>query len=126
MVQKTVSPKCRVVLLGDDEFDGSRLRKQCKELQWEFVLRTSVDRQMGCGGETASLRDLTPEASCELVFVEDACEGDNAILWLGKGYSKPVPLLTNMELGKMTWEYYRRRFKIETLLKQMKSAGFNL
>lgn len=126
MVQKIVPSKCRVVLLGDGEFDGSKLRKQCKDLQWEFVLRTSIDRQVDCGGETANLGDLSPAAPCELVFVADACEGDNAVLWHGKGYSKPVPLLTNMELGEMACQYYRRRFKIETLFKQMKSAGFNL
>ena len=126
MVQKIVPSKCRVVLLGDGEFDSSTLRKQYKDQQWEFVLRTSIDRQVDCGGETANLGDLCPAAPCELVFVEDACEGDNAVLWHGKGYSNPVQLFTNMELGEMASEYCRRRFKIETLFKQMKSADFNL
>jgi hypothetical protein len=127
VVQKIIPSKCRVVLLGDGEFDGSRLRKQCnEELKWEFVLRTSLDRQVDCEGEIANLGDLYPAGLCEVVFVHDACGGDNALLWLGKGHLSPVPLLTNMELGEMACEYYRKRFKIETLFKQMKSAGFNL
>ena len=31
-----------------------------------------------------------------------------------------------MDVGQMACEYYRRRFKIETLFKQLKSAGFHL
>jgi hypothetical protein len=71
------------------------------------------------------LIDLSPAAPCELFFFEDACEGDKAVLWHRKVYSNPAPLLTNMELGEMACEYYRRHFKIETLFKQMKSAGIN-
>ena len=37
----TIIPSdCRVVLLGDGEFDGQKLRAKCKYLKWEFVLRT--------------------------------------------------------------------------------------
>ena len=46
---------CRVVLLGDGEFDGMRLRNQCKSWGWEFVLRTALDRLVDCGGEQAKL-----------------------------------------------------------------------
>lgn len=58
--------------------------------------------------------------------MQDACQGDNALLWLGKEFEDPIPLLTNMDLGEMACEYYRKRFLIETLFKQMKSGGFNL
>ena len=33
---------CRVVLLGDGEFDGQKLRACCRAMNWEFVLRTSL------------------------------------------------------------------------------------
>lgn len=117
---------CRVVLLGDGEFDGERLRRQCNEWGWEFVLRTCLDRKVDCGGETAHLGTLCPAKGEEAVFLPDACQGDNAVLWWAKDFENPVPLLTNMDLGQMACEYYRRRFKIETLFKQMKSAGFHL
>jgi hypothetical protein len=58
--------------------------------------------------------------------LEDASQGDHAILWRGKSLADPIPLLTNMDLGTMACRYYRKRFKIENLFKSMKSAGFNL
>ena len=124
----TIIPSdCRSVLLGDGEFDGQKLRAKCKDLKWEFVLRTSTDRKVDCGGgEIANLGDLSPIMGSSIVFIEDAVQGDNAILWYGKGYEKPIPLLTNMDLGEMACRYYKRRFEIELLFKQLKSAGFNI
>jgi len=126
VVEKIIPVDCRIVFLGDGEFDGLKLRQCCKKLKWEFVLRTSVDRKVDCGGEVAHLGSLSPPPGSETVFLKDACDGDNAIYWLGKGYENPVLLLTNMDLGEMACDYYRRRFKIETLFKQLKSAGFGL
>ncbi len=60
------------------------------------------------------------------VAIEDACLGSHAVLWKGKNFQDPIALLTNMELGPMACQYYRRRFKIETMFKQFKSAGFQL
>lgn len=117
---------CRVVLLGDGEFDGERLRSQCKAWKWEFVLRTSLGRKVDCGGEAAQLGRLCPGKGQQSVFLEGACQGDNAVLWWAKDFEHPIPLLTNMDLGQMACEYYRRRFKVETLFKQLKSAGFHL
>jgi len=53
VVKKTIPPSCRAVFLGDGEFDGLKLRRACKNFKWEFVLRTSVDRKVDCGGEIA-------------------------------------------------------------------------
>lgn len=125
-IKAIVPINCRIVLLGDGEFDGSKLRACCREWGWEFVLRTSTDRNIDCGTEIGHLGSLYPDKYSEVVFVEDACEGDNAILWQAKGFDSPIPLLTNMDLGEMACAYYRHRFKIETLFKQFKSAGFQL
>jgi hypothetical protein len=123
----TILPdNCRKVLLGDGEFDGLRLRNACKSMNWEFVLRTSKDRKIDDGVEVMKLGELYPNDNEEIVFVQDACNGDNAILWKGTAYRDPIPLLTNMDLGGMACEYYRRRFKIETLFKTLKSDYFNL
>ncbi|MEG3979017.1 hypothetical protein QT970_31035 [Microcoleus sp. herbarium8] len=117
---------CRVVLLGDGEFDGQRLRACCQAMNWEYVLRTSMDALVDCGGETAHVGELCPEPGHQQVFLPHACQGDNAVLWWGTGHERPVPLLTNMDLGQMACHYYCRRFTIETLFKHFKSAGFQL
>ena len=118
---------CRVVVLGDGEFDGAQLRAYCQELGWEYVLRTSLDRQVDFGGESARIDTLAPLLDKRrVVFVENGCNDSHAILWRGKGFKDPIPLLTNMEVGEMACKYYKKRFKIETLFKQLKSAGFQL
>ncbi|MEZ4987418.1 MAG: hypothetical protein R2795_20630 [Saprospiraceae bacterium] len=58
--------------------------------------------------------------------MEFACGISHAILWKDRGFNDPIPLLTNMDLGEMACRYYKRRFKIETMFKQLKSAGFQL
>lgn len=121
------SGQFRVVLLGDGEFDGQSLRELCWDNNWEFVLRTSLDRRVDVGGETARIDSLLPLLDSQrIVFIENGCGRDNALLWKDKGFKDPIPLLTNMDLGAMACRYYRYRFKIETMFKQMKSAGFHL
>ncbi|MCR9101255.1 MAG: transposase [bacterium] len=118
---------CRVVVLGDGEFDGAQLRAYCQEQGWEYVLWTYLDRQVDFGGESARIDTLAPLLDKRrVVFVENGCNDSHAILWRGKGFKDPIPLLTNMEVGEMACKYYKKRFKIETLFKQLKSAGFQL
>lgn len=118
---------CRVVLLGDGEFDGAQLRSYCQEQGWEYVLRTSLNRQTDFGGESGRIDKLLSLLhDRQMVFLEYGCNTSHAVLWKGKSFEQPIPLLTNMELGEMACEYYKRRFKIETLFKQLKSAGFQL
>lgn len=123
---------CRVVLLGDGEFDGFYLRDLCKRNYWEFVLRTSCDRLIDCGGERAAISTLKPSSTGHArpghaqVFVEDALDGINAVWWHNERYDSPIYLLTNMDVGQMACLYYKKRFEIECMFKQMKSKGFNI
>lgn len=125
LTQKLLPLNCRIILLGDGEFDGKKLRDKCKKFNWEYVLRTSKDRKINCGGEIAQIGTLASE-TYGVVFIEYALNGDNALIWHKKGYPQPIPLITNMELGEMATKYYALRFKIELLFKQLKSAGFNV
>lgn len=117
---------CRKVFLGDGEFDGRQLRQWCAKQGWEFVVRTACDRVVDCGGETARMDSLCPPKGARTVFLSDAVPGANAVCWHGKGFENPIFLLTNMELGSMACAYYRKRFKIETMFKNLKSKGFQL
>jgi hypothetical protein len=117
----------RIVLLGDGEFDGQEVRNHCRQNGWEFVLRTAIDRIIDCGGgEMDRIDTLEPLEGEEIVFVQKACQEDNAIWWKGKGFDAAIPLLTNMDLGEMACAYYKKRFKIESLFKQFKSQGFKI
>jgi hypothetical protein len=117
-------PGCKVVLLGDGEFDGHALQQLCTDNHWSFVLRTSCDRQIDFNGETARFDSI--RTSRRIFFIPDALPLAHAVYWHGKKHVKPLFLLTNFELGQDACDYYRRRFKIETLFKHLKSAGFYL
>ncbi|HRI60466.1 MAG TPA: transposase [Saprospiraceae bacterium] len=115
---------CRLVLLGDGEFDGQGLRQWCVDNHWLFVVRTSSDRLIDFDGEVARFDSIQTTRS--ICFIEGALPLANAVYWRGKGHSKPILLLTNLELGHEACQYYKRRFRIETLFKHLKSAGFYL
>lgn len=120
-----ICPKgCRLVLLGDGEFDGQNLRQWCCDQQWIFVVRTSSDRQIDFNGEVARFDSIQTTRS--ICFIPDALPRANAVYWRGKGHSKPLFLLTNMDLGYEACHYCKLRFKIETLFKHLKSGGFYL
>lgn len=126
VVASVIPSGCRVVLLGDGEFDGKRLCARCEELHWEFVLRTSLDRKIEDHDELLPIRKLSILPGQEIAFIQSALHGYNALLWHYQKYEHPIPLLTNMDLGEMACAYYERRFKIELMFKQFKSAGFNI
>lgn len=117
---------CRVVFLGDGEFDGQQLRSSLNAFRWEFVLRTSKDRKIFCDDEVCRFDKMNVIKGGGCIFIPSACEGDNAVAKWEKAYSDPIYLLTNMELGAMACKYYKRRFKIEAMFKQFKSAGFDI
>lgn len=126
VVASVIPSSCRVVLLGDGEFDGTRLCARCEERHWEFVLRTSLNRKIEDHNEILPIRKLTTLPGQEIIFIKSALHGYNAILWHYQEHEHPIPLLTNMDLGEMACIYYERRFKIELMFKQFKSAGFNV
>lgn len=121
-----VPEQCRIVVLGDGEFDGQGLLGFCASHGWEFVVRTASDRKIDCGGESASISELCPAPGETFVFAPNAIDGIHAVYWHEKRFEKPIFLLTNMELAQMACRYYKKRFKIETMFKQLKSGGFQL
>jgi Transposase DDE domain len=124
---RTILPKnCRFVLLGDGEFDGKRLRALCDEAGFEYVLRTSTDRQVNDGVENCRFDQIAPPEGHEVWFLASATESSNGVVWHGAGHENPIYLLTNLDLGEMACEYYKRRFKIESMFKLFKSRGFLL
>ena len=117
---------CRVVFLGDGEFSGSRLVEAAQRLGWQYALRTKLNRSVDFGGETAPIGQACVPKGYKSLFIPNALPYSNAVLWHEKRFDKPIPLLTNMEVGWMACLYYRKRFSIETMFSDIKSRGFNL
>lgn len=116
----------RIIILGDGEFDGDKWVKFIESKKWEYVLRTSLDRKVSNNGDTFPLSLLPIDAYSDCGFALFGVNNSHAILWKGKHYKEPIPLITNMEVAKMACRYYKQRFAIETLFKDIKSNGFNI
>ncbi len=124
MIYPLCPPSCRVVLLGDGEFDSKHLMTWCLQRGWSFVLRTCADRRVNFGGRKGRFDSLKTRR--RVVFIPQALRWANGVYWLGKGYSRAIFLLTNMASAQEACRYYKRRFKIESMFKHLKSRGFHL
>ena len=87
MIAPICPPGRRMVLLGDGEFDGEGLMKWRFDNNWEFVVRTSSDRLIDFGGETARFDSLRTTHS--ICFIPNALRLANAVFWHAKSYKKP-------------------------------------
>jgi hypothetical protein len=118
--------KERIVILGDGEFDGEEWVKFIESKKWDYVFRTSLNRKVSNNGDIFPISKLPVDAYLECGFALFGINSSHAILWKGKHYKDPIPLITNIEVAKMACRYYKKRFAIETLFKDIKSNGFNI
>ena len=133
-VEKLISDfsnEYKVLVLGDGEFDGAKwiesiAKKGTTQNPWQYVMRTALDRKVNQNGELYPIREMDIDPYQKCGFVLHGFNQSHAILWKEKGYTSPIPLMTNIEVARMACLYYRRRFAIETLFKDYKSNGFNI
>jgi len=126
-VKEIIPEGSRNILLGDGEFDGKKLREKLQKTGFEYVLRTSKDKLIKNECDEADrFENQTHGFENGQYLFENACENSHAVYWKSKKYNNPIYLLTNLEVAGLACAYYKKRFKIELLFKQLKSAGFNL
>ncbi len=122
-----------VVLLGDGEFDGTRLQQVVQDAGWSYVCRTGCHMTASWDGETFRLDTLgsciKPGTLVELSEVLFTREEYGPIMLLccwAKGYQEPLYLVTNMTSAEEACRMYAKRFRIETFFSDQKSRGFHL
>jgi hypothetical protein len=123
----------RVVLLGDGEFDGTRLQQTVQAYHWSYVVRTGSHITVEWDGEHFRCE---PVAACikpgTLVVLRDVRvteEGYGPLMLLccwARGYKDPLYLLTNMDSADEACHWYTKRFRIETFFSDQKSRGFHV
>ena len=135
LFQGMVPDKCRIILLGDGEFDGNDVQQSCKEFGWDYVFKTAKDTliadnvQMQHAGRFDS---IAPSPGCCSFFMPDVyftAQGFgtvNAVYWHDRRYQHPLYLLTNLDCAAEAEYFYRRRYRIETFFGDIKSRGFNI
>jgi hypothetical protein len=132
-MHKLIPAGARVVLLGDGEFDGTRLQHRVQEYHWAYVVRTGSNITVVWDGERFRCDTvgacIKPGTLVELtdVRVTEAAYGPLMLIccW-AKGYKEPLYLITNMTSADEACRLYEKRFRIETFFSDQKSRGFQL
>jgi len=123
----------QVVLLGDGEFDGTRLQQTLQQAGWSYACRTATSTVAMWEGETFRLDALgaclKPGRLIELKEVHCTREAYGPIMVLccwAKGYHEPLYLVSNMATAEEACRLYEKRFRIETFFSDQKSRGFHI
>jgi hypothetical protein len=123
----------RVVLLGDGEFDGTRLQQTVQAYHWSYVVRTGNHITVEWDGEHFRCETVAvcikPGTLVVLRDVRVTEEGYGPLMLLccwARGYKDPLYLLTNMDSADEACHVYTKRFRIETFFSDQKSRGFHV
>lgn len=135
LLDSLLEAPCRIVLLGDGEFDSAALQQTCLARGWSYVLKTAKDTLIADNPEmedASFFGHLAPGKGEKSLFLPDvyvfkqAFGTVNALYWHEPKYAEPLFLLTNLEYAPQAATYYRKRYHIETFFGDIKSRGFNI
>jgi hypothetical protein len=120
-----------IVFLGDGEFDGVDLLSTLHKLGWDYVCRTAKNVLLTEEGERFQPTDLmlTPGDQIELPEVGFTAAEYGPVLvgivW-EVPWKEPLILVSNLDFLEEAYDWYQRRFRIETFFSDQKSRGFYL
>lgn len=131
MVHKLVGGASRVVVLGDGEFDGTRLLARITSLGWHYVARTAKSSQLKDGDLGLNFEQLGVGpggmvAVAGALFTAQAYGPLLAVAVWDSRYENPLYVVSNLSEADTAVEYYRLRFRIECFFSDTKSRGFRL
>jgi DDE family transposase len=132
-VKQRIPAEAQVVLLGDGEFDGTRLQHTVQEYHWAYVVRTGSNiivvwdgDRFRCDTVAACIKPGTLVTLTDVRVTEDAYGPVMLLCCWAKGYKAPLYLVTNMTSADEACHLYTKRFRIETFFSDQKSRGFAL
>jgi hypothetical protein len=132
-VQDLIPAGAQVVLLGDGEFDGTRLQHTVQTYRWSYVVRTGShitvvwdSERFRCETVGACIKPGTLVELRDVRVTEEAYGPLMLLCCWAKGYKDPLSLVTNMASAEEACRLYTKRFRIETFFSDQKSRGFHL
>ena len=130
-VQAIIPQGTAVICLGDGEFDGADWLETISGYGWEYACRTANNAILYENEDEFTFKDICPEQGgiTEISGIEFTRKRSivvRAVVYWGKKYSDPIYLVTNLPTGGEAVNWYRKRFRIETLFSDLKGRGFNL
>lgn len=130
-LQAVIPDTAQVVLLGDGEFDGTQLQAAIRRAGWDYVCRTGVNITIYAHDRVFPVGDL-PLKRGEAVALENVqmtAERYGPVLLLGiweTNQDTPIYLITSLSDPNAAAEWYRLRFRIESMFANHKSRGFQI
>jgi hypothetical protein len=130
-LQAILPQNCRMVFLGDGEFDGIELQAALQAKGWRYVCRTAKNTQLYEEGRLFSFDDLLLQIDDQICipqvwFTKEGYGPVSVIARWERGFVHPIYLVTNFELPDEAIYWYKKRFQIETFFSDEKSRGFFL
>jgi hypothetical protein len=122
-----------VTLLGDGEFDSVGLQRLCDfDYGWKYVFRTSSNSLLFDSKDKLHAREVEKSSEEDFVFLPDIeftaqkYGKIHFLYWHQKEFEKPLYLVSNWRDPAKMKLYYKQRFSIETMFKDLKTRGFNI
>lgn len=130
-VQPLVPPEANVIFLGDGEFDGITLLSKVTTYGWHYVCRTATTTLLWAGKGCVALGQLltAPDDAVYILAVAITAKRYGPLMALGvweAEQKEPIFLVSNLTDPQTAWDWYRKRFHIETFFSDQKSRGFQL
>jgi Transposase DDE domain len=130
-LQEVIPAQAEVLLLGDGEFDGTKLQTTVKAAGWQYACRTATnitiytqDRVFAVGALPLSRGEAVAVAEVRMT-----AERYGPVMLIGVWEAKhdePIYLITSLTDADLAVERYRLRFRIECLFANHKSRGFHI
>ena len=130
-LQTVIPDTAQVMVLGDGEFDGTRLQAALRTAGWDYVCRTGVNITIYAHDRVFPVGDL-PLKRGEAVALENVqmtAERYGPVLLLGlweTNQDAPIYLVTSLSDPAAAADWYRLRFRIEGMFANHKSRGFQI
>lgn len=130
-LQAVLPDTAQVVLLGDGAFDGTQLQAAIRTATWEYVCRTGINITVYAQDRVFTVGDL-PLKRGEAVALDNVqmtAERYGPVLLLGiweMNQDTPIYLVTSLSDANVAAEWYRLRFRIESMFANHKSRGFHI
>lgn len=130
-VQAMLPAHATVTVLGDGEFDGTRLQAQIVEAGWNYACRTASNLRFCTSDSQGHLADAAVARDLS-VFIEQAqitraqYGPVNLLVVWEAPYAEPIFLITTLPTSSLALAAYRLRAHIETFFSDQKSRGFHL
>ena len=130
-LQAVIPETAPVVLLGDGEFDGTQLQAAIRTAGWEYVCRTGTNITIYAHDRVFPVGDLPLKRgeAVALETVQMTAERYGPVLLLGiweTNQDTPIYLITSLSDANAAADWYRLRFRIESMFANHKSRGFQI